>query len=133
MKSGQTPVNVTLQTPPAQTDPTPPENGRPKSKWRRLRAHWRAFASKVPKPIKILIATVIGTLLILIGIPLSLPGIPGPGTALILAGLAVLATEFIWAKHLLEKIKSYWHWFKPKYVNPLIVRFRRWRGNDEVK
>ena len=80
-----------------------------------------------------LIATVLGTMLILVGIVLSLPMVPGPGTALIVSGIAVLATEYIWAKHLLAKIKAVWLWFKPKYVDPLMTRFRRWRGLDKRK
>jgi len=56
--------------------------------------------------------------------------VPGPGSALILAGIAVLATEFIWAKQLLAKLKEYWHWFKPKFVDPWVFRFQRWRGKQ---
>lgn len=124
-------MNVTLQTPSTEPDSAPPENGRPKSGWRRLRARWRAFASRVPRPIKILIATVIGSTLIVVGIILSIPLVPGPGNLLILAGLAVLATEFIWARKLLAKLKEYWHWFKPKYVDPWIARYQRWRSRDK--
>jgi hypothetical protein len=37
--------------------------------------------------------------------------LPGPAILVIPAGLAILATEFIWAKKLLEKIKNRnpWH------------------------
>lgn len=31
---------------------------------------------------------------------------PGPGLALIVAGLAVLATEFVWAEKMLDKAKA---------------------------
>ena len=31
---------------------------------------------------------------------------PGPGIVLVVAGLAVLATEFAWAEHLLDKAKK---------------------------
>jgi uncharacterized protein (TIGR02611 family) len=31
---------------------------------------------------------------------------PGPGIVLVVAGLAVLATEFAWAEHLLDKAKQ---------------------------
>jgi len=31
---------------------------------------------------------------------------PGPGVLLILAGLSVLAVEFVWARRLLKKIKA---------------------------
>jgi len=32
--------------------------------------------------------------------------IPGPGWLVIFAGLSVLAIEFVWARHLLEKLKN---------------------------
>ena len=31
--------------------------------------------------------------------------LPGPGILLVIAGLAVLATEFVWAEHLLDQAK----------------------------
>ncbi len=45
-----------------------------------------------------------GSLLILAGIFLSLPFVPGPGTVLILIGLGMLALEFDRAERLLERI-----------------------------
>jgi uncharacterized protein (TIGR02611 family) len=45
-----------------------------------------------------------GVLLVLLGLALSLPGIPGPGLLIVAAGLAVLALEFDRAERLLEKI-----------------------------
>ncbi len=50
------------------------------------------------------IVGVIGGTLILIGIILIF--LPGPATLVIFLGLAVLASEFIWAKLLLEKLKA---------------------------
>jgi uncharacterized protein (TIGR02611 family) len=38
------------------------------------------------------------------GIVLSLPFVPGPGIVLIAAGLAILALEFVWAERLLERV-----------------------------
>ncbi|MEX2212349.1 MAG: PGPGW domain-containing protein [Gaiellaceae bacterium] len=38
------------------------------------------------------------------GIVLSLPFVPGPGIVLIGAGLAILALEFAWAERLLERV-----------------------------
>lgn len=32
--------------------------------------------------------------------------LPGPGILVVIAGLAVLATEFAWAEHLLDKAKE---------------------------
>ena len=45
---------------------------------------------------------VAGFALIVLGIVLALPGIPGPGIAIAIGGLAVLATEFEWAERRLE-------------------------------
>jgi uncharacterized protein (TIGR02611 family) len=52
---------------------------------------------------------VLGWLIILTGVALLV--LPGPGWAAIFLGLAILATEFVWARHLLtwahEKVKRY--------------------------
>jgi uncharacterized protein (TIGR02611 family) len=44
-----------------------------------------------------------GFLIVLLGIVLSAPGVPGPGIAVIVAGLALLALEFDRAERLLER------------------------------
>lgn len=49
-------------------------------------------------------ATVIGSSLIGVGIVLLV--IPGPGLLLIIAGLAVLATEYEWARRALDSAKA---------------------------
>jgi uncharacterized protein (TIGR02611 family) len=46
---------------------------------------------------------VLGLLIVLAGGALSLPGVPGPGIAVILIGLGFLALEFDWAERLLER------------------------------
>lgn len=46
---------------------------------------------------------VIGVLLVLLGILMSGPGIPGPGIVVILLGLSFFALEFDWAERLLGK------------------------------
>jgi uncharacterized protein (TIGR02611 family) len=45
-----------------------------------------------------------GVLLVLLGLALSLPGVPGPGLLIVAAGVAVLALEFDRAERLLERI-----------------------------
>jgi uncharacterized protein (TIGR02611 family) len=45
----------------------------------------------------------LGTLLVIVGIVLSGPGVPGPGFAVILIGLFFLALEFDRAERLLER------------------------------
>ena len=43
---------------------------------------------------------------VLVAAGLALLVLPGPGLLLIVAGLAILATEFAWAEHLLDKAKE---------------------------
>jgi len=52
------------------------------------------------------IMIVFGFTLLLIGILLAIPGVPGPGVLIVWAGLAILAVEFIWARKLLKKFKD---------------------------
>jgi len=49
---------------------------------------------------------VAGFAVIVAGVVLSLPGIPGPGVLIVLAGLGILATEFEWAERWLERAKA---------------------------
>jgi uncharacterized protein (TIGR02611 family) len=45
----------------------------------------------------------VGFLIVIAGVVLSLPSVPGPGIAVILIGLGFLALEFDWAERLLER------------------------------
>jgi uncharacterized protein (TIGR02611 family) len=47
---------------------------------------------------------VLGLALLTVGLVMFVT--PGPGIVLVVAGLAVLATEFAWAEHLLDKAKQ---------------------------
>jgi uncharacterized protein (TIGR02611 family) len=47
---------------------------------------------------------VVGVTVLLIGIAMLV--LPGPGWVVIFVGLAMLATEFVWAKRLLKKAKE---------------------------
>jgi hypothetical protein len=47
---------------------------------------------------------VVGILIMVVGLALSVPGVPGPGLLLVGLGLAMLALEFDRAERLLEKI-----------------------------
>lgn len=49
-------------------------------------------------------SVIVGVLLVLAGIVLSGPGVPGPGFIVILLGLGLLALEFEPAERLLEKV-----------------------------
>jgi uncharacterized protein (TIGR02611 family) len=65
---------------------------------------------------KRVVVTVLGVLLILGGIVLSLPLVPGPGILLIIIGLATLGSEYDWAEDVLQ-------WAKEKFL----------RAKEEVK
>ena len=44
--------------------------------------------------------------LILVGLFLMIPGIPGPGILVVFAGLSILAVDFVWAHRLKTKMKE---------------------------
>ena len=50
------------------------------------------------------IIIVVGSTLVLIG--MAMLELPGPGIVVIIAGLAILAREFIWAQGLLDKAQN---------------------------
>jgi uncharacterized protein (TIGR02611 family) len=58
----------------------------------------------VIQTIKKFIIFVIGITVILIGVVMIV--LPGPAIIIIPAGLAILATEFLWARKLLNKMKE---------------------------
>jgi uncharacterized protein (TIGR02611 family) len=68
-------------------------------RYERIRENWRKF----PHPIRWLVTAILGVTLIALGIIFLV--LPGPGIPLIIAGLAILATEFTWAEILLNKSK----------------------------
>jgi hypothetical protein len=51
-----------------------------------------------------LIVFVIGASVLVVGVAMLV--LPGPAFIVIPMGLAILATEFVWARHLLKRIKS---------------------------
>lgn len=53
--------------------------------------------------IKRIVITIVGVLVVLIGIVL-IP-LPGPGWAIVFGGIAILATEYVWAQRLLVYAK----------------------------
>jgi uncharacterized protein (TIGR02611 family) len=63
-----------------------------------------AFIFKTVKQAKKLIIAVIGFTVLLIGLAMIV--LPGPAIVVIPIGLGILATEFIWARRLLRKVKS---------------------------
>lgn len=67
---------------------------------------------------------VTGTVVTLAGI--AMVALPGPGLATIVAGLAILATEFLWAHHLLRRVRV----TTRLAVRRLRSRWRRWRRDE---
>ena len=63
-----------------------------------------ALMLKTLQQAKRLIVIVAGSTVLLIGIAMIV--LPGPAVIVIPVGLGVLATEFVWARKLLTKIKS---------------------------
>ncbi len=51
-----------------------------------------------------LVVLIIGATVILVGVALLV--LPGPGTVVIILGLALLGTEFVWARRLLKRVKE---------------------------
>ena len=64
---------------------------------------WAAFKA-VAAPLRKLMVAVIGGTVLLIGVALIV--LPGPAFIVIPIGLAILATEFAWAKSVLARAKA---------------------------
>jgi len=56
------------------------------------------------RQVKKLVVAVVGFTMLIAGIAMIL--LPGPAFIFIPAGLAILATEFLWAKKLLQKVRE---------------------------
>ena len=63
-----------------------------------------------------LIVGLVGGTVLLVGIALLV--LPGPGIPLVLAGVAILASEFVWARRALRNAKD------------TATKARRWSGLD---
>lgn len=48
---------------------------------------------------------ILGWTLILAGLVLAIPGVPGPGLLIALVGLLILASEYHWARRLVERFR----------------------------
>lgn len=49
-----------------------------------------------------IVKVILGFFLIVVGLVLSIPGVPGPGLALVVLGLVLLSKHFHWARRVLE-------------------------------
>ena len=76
---------------------------------------------KLYRQIKKLVIFFIGMTIVLIGCILFFT--PGPAIVVIPIGLAILATEFIWAKKLLQKFKEKTSSFSKSAKNVMKKRF----------
>jgi uncharacterized protein (TIGR02611 family) len=61
---------------------------------------------KVKRHTKRVFISIVGTVVVLVGI-VAIP-YPGPGWLIVFAGLAILATEFMWARRLLDFARGYY-------------------------
>jgi uncharacterized protein (TIGR02611 family) len=66
-----------------------------------IKGAWR----KLPHPLRWVMVAVVGAALVIVGIVFLV--LPGPGIPLIIAGLAILATEFTWAEIWLNRTKHH--------------------------
>jgi len=64
----------------------------------------REWLSLILRSAKTIAVLVVG--LALVGAGVVMLVLPGPGILVIIAGLAVLATEFVWAEMVLDKAKA---------------------------
>ena len=62
------------------------------------------FVLETVKQVRRVVIAIVGFTVILIGIIMI--ATPGPAIVVIPLGLAILATEFLWAKRLLKKVKD---------------------------
>ncbi|MFN8627339.1 MAG: PGPGW domain-containing protein [Candidatus Binatia bacterium] len=63
------------------------------------------MASRALRHARRLIVLVVGLTVVLIGVAMLV--LPGPAFVVIPLGLAILATEFVWAQHLLHSLRDH--------------------------
>lgn len=73
---------------------------------RALRTKLRSwlFLDYAPRPVRRIIIGVVGGTILLIGLAMIV--LPGPAIVVVPLGLAVLATEFLWARRWLKKVQQ---------------------------
>jgi uncharacterized protein (TIGR02611 family) len=86
----------------------------------------------VKKTVKRILIFLLGWTLVLAGLVLSLPLVPGPGFVVILLGLLVLATEYAWAHNLLERMRRRIPKFA-EFETAAKHKLRSWFGRRERK
>lgn len=63
-----------------------------------------AWLTRLPRPVRVPLVVVTGSVLLLAGAAMLV--LPGPGLLVMFAGVAVLAAEFPWAGRLVERIRA---------------------------
>lgn len=66
---------------------------------------WLASWKRLPHPLRWVVVATVGLSLVAAGIAMLV--LPGPGIATIIAGLAILATEFAWAEATMRHVKKH--------------------------
>jgi hypothetical protein len=61
--------------------------------------------ASMPTPIRRILAASVGTVTLLTGVALLV--LPGPGIVVMLLGLAILGTEFTWAKRGMHRVRHH--------------------------
>jgi uncharacterized protein (TIGR02611 family) len=67
---------------------------------------------------------IVGGLIVLAGLAMLV--LPGPGWLVIILGVAVLATEFVWAERLLDRVKGWAERAKDAALDPKRRRRNQW-------
>ena len=65
-----------------------------------------------------IVKAILGFLLIVVGLVLAIPGVPGPGLALVAVGLLLLSEQFPWAHRILEWAKRKWNRLRARFGAP---------------
>lgn len=73
------------------------------------RLHRRLHSHPVLGVLTKVVVTIVGGFVVAVGALLSLPGVPGPGVVVAFFGLALLSTEWTWARQVLERLRRWWH------------------------
>ncbi|MFM6974820.1 MAG: TIGR02611 family protein [Agromyces sp.] len=90
----------------------------PRNPIRRWFGAQRAWARSHPqfRLIYLVMVALVGMLMVIVG--LVLVPLPGPGWLVVFLGLAVLGTEFLWARRLTgwarRKIEWFWSWWRTR-------------------
>ena len=66
-------------------------------------------------PVRRIAKAIVGFVLILVGLVLAIPGVPGPGLAIVVLGLVVLSEQFHWARRIVEWGKQEWRRLRARF------------------